>query len=209
MTDRATTRIELLTFLIIVAVAWWIFRSRTNPRPDLSFLPERFIVVDLETTGLNPDRHKIIEIAAIRVNRDSTRHDSFQSLIKITGKVPAKITEITGITNAMLDADGKPIETVLPQLLAFIGDLRIVTFNVEFDMAFLNAACARQKLAITNKVSCALQMARRAWPGRKSYKLSALAASGGMPTQTHRALADCELALLVYGAAAAKLRSIS
>lgn len=199
---------------IILAVAaiilWALFRSPQRARPvDLSILPERFIIFDLETTGLNPDRNKIIEIGAIRVHRDSNRHDTFQALIKIKGSVPAKITDITGITTEMLMADGDPIEQSLNDFLEFIGDLRLVSFNAPFDVGFMNAAlvsCGKPRLK--NPVSCALDMSRRAWPGRRSYKLKDLAKDAKLGTQNHRALGDCQLAMLVYAGAVNELRRI-
>ncbi len=200
-----------VVFLVCVcAIALWlVFRpSSKSPPVDLSFLPQHFVVFDFETTGLDPLRHKIIEIGAIRVNRDSIHHDSLHALIKTKGSVPAKITEITGITTDMLKAQGEPIETALPKFLDFIGDLRLVSFNAPFDLGFLRAAVVAQGLPLHNPWSCALDMARRAWPGRKSYKLSDLARDGGLDTQNHRALDDCKLALMVYTAAANKLRRI-
>ncbi len=152
--------------------------------------------------------HQIIEIGAIRINAGSTKADTLRALIKIDGDVPTKITEITGITKGMLDREGEPIETALPQFLAFIGDLPLVAFNAKFDMGFLHAAAKAQGFKIKNKHSCALVMARRAWPGRKSYKLSELAKSAGLATQDHRALDDCELALQIYMAAAIQLRNL-
>jgi DNA polymerase III epsilon subunit family exonuclease len=203
----------LLTFIMISAAGWMIydyFKNKiTSSKFNISILPERFVVLDLETTGLNPERNKIIEIGAIRVNRDSINHETFQSFVKIKGKVPGKITEITGITSEMLNTEGEPIEIVLPKFMEFIGDLRLVTFNAPFDMGFLKEAAKAQGLSIDNYWSCALDMARRAWPGRKSYKLSSLAKDGGLATQNHRALGDCQLALTVYTAAVKKLRSIS
>lgn len=202
---------ELIIGIVIVIIIGAIFagRSRSPQAPDTSILPERFIVFDLETTGLDAAKHKIIEIGAIRVNRDSIHHDSFQSLVKIDGAVPAKITEITGITKDMLVTNGETIDIALPQFLEFIGDLRLVSFNAPFDTGFLTAAATAQGRTIRNPVSCALDMARRAWPGRKTYRLADLAKDGGLAQQNHRALDDCKLALTVYAAAAAKLRRIS
>jgi DNA polymerase III epsilon subunit family exonuclease len=172
-------------------------------------LPNRFVVFDLETTGLYSDRHQIIEIGAIRFNSASTKHDTLCALIKIDGKLPARITEITGITKAMLDSEGEAIEAALPQFLDFIGDLRLVSFNAEFDIGFLKAAAKKQGRAVRNPVSCALKMSRRTWPGRSSYKLESLALDAGLSQQKHRALGDCELALQIYVAAAKQLGRIS
>lgn len=96
-------------------------RSRAKPEISLAHLPEQFIVFDLETTGLNPDKHEIIEIGAIPVNRDSTNHDTFKSLVKPARQVPKKITELTGINQAMLDSDGDSIESALRGFMSFVG----------------------------------------------------------------------------------------
>jgi DNA polymerase III epsilon subunit-like protein len=76
---------ELIVGLLLAAVAWWLLtrRKRAALAPaDVSILPERFVVFDLETTGLHPDRHEIIEIGAIRVDRDADKHQTFQTLVK-------------------------------------------------------------------------------------------------------------------------------
>ncbi len=199
----------VLVLLIIGGLAFLLFRRR-GYRVSIAHLPERFVVFDLETTGLDPERHEIIEIAAIRVNRDSANHQAFQALVKPNKKVPKKIIELTGISHEMLDGDGEAIDQALRDFAAFVGDLRLVSYNAEFDMAFLNAATARCGMApFSNPVSCALQMARRAWPGRRSYRLSDFARDGNLGSKdTHRALADCQRALIVYGAAASRLRSV-
>jgi DNA polymerase III subunit epsilon len=182
-------------------------RLRANRK--LSVLPERFVMVDLETTGLNSDKHEIIEIGAILVNRDSDVHTTFQALVKPSKRIPKKITEITGITQAMVKAQGEDLAQAMPQFLEFIGDHRLVIFNAEFDMGFLNVATAKLGLPpITNPVSCALKMARRAWPRRQSYRLADLARDGKIDGGgVHRAIADCQVALLVYSAAARELGS--
>jgi DNA polymerase III subunit epsilon len=196
-----------LIVLVIVALAYFLLRPQSKTKSiDMSILPPQFVVVDLETTGLDPEKHEIIEIGAVKVNRDSNTHATLQALIKIDKKVPKKITEITGITTEMLERDGEPLEVAFPQFLEFVGDLRLVFFNAPFDVAFLSRAAARFDKKIENPVSCALDMARRAWPGQKSYKLESLARTAGFSTTgTHRALKDCELTITVYGAAAVKL----
>lgn len=204
-----SSRVEWLVIIALAAVVIYFLRSRGKPQVSLSHLPERFVVFDLETTGLDPEKHEIIEFGAIRVNRDSVNHDTFQSLVKPSRKVPKKITELTGINQAMLDADGKPIEAALQDFLNFVGDLHLVSFNADFDMAFLQKAAAKHSISIHNPVSCALKMSRRAWPGRKSYRLADLAKDGNLGSDgTHRALGDCQRALIVYTAAASKLGTV-
>ena len=198
---------EWLILLSLAVIGYLYFKSR-GQKPDLSILPEQFIVLDLETTGLDPVKHKIIEIGAVKVNRDSNNHTTFQALVKPSKKVPKKITEITGITQEMVEAEGEEIESVLKEFADFIGDLRLVTFNAEFDMGFLKEAANSHGIALTNPVSCALKMARRAWPGLKSYRLADLANAGGLNCKgNHRALKDCQLTITVYTAAASKLGS--
>src|SRR5207248_573308 len=111
--------------------------SAENPVVDFSSVPPRFVVFDLETTGLNPKRHEIIEVGAIRVNRDADLHDTFQVFVKPLKRISKRITQINGISQDMVDLDGEPLETVLRDFAAFIGDLPLVSFNAEFDMAFL------------------------------------------------------------------------
>lgn len=205
---------EYLPILLLLAVvAFFLLRSR-KPRlqpVSIDVLPETFIVLDLETTGLKSGIHEIIEIAAIRFKKGTNTHDTFQSLVKPKKAVPNKIIEITGITQVMVESEGRPIGEVLEEFRNFVGELRLVTFNAEFDMAFLQAAATRSgKPAFANPVSCALKMARRAWPQRKSFRLDDLAKDGQIiEGKAHRALEDARRALIVYAAAAAQLKSIA
>ena len=209
--------LALLVAVLLIAVVVYIAtrppslaRAQRPSTSALAPLPERFVVFDLETTGLDWSKHEIIEIGAIRVNRDSTNHDTFQALVRPTRKVPKKITELTGITQEMLEADGDPIAKTLREFLEFAGGLPLVSFNAEFDMSFLAKAAQQAGVVVSNEVSCALIMARRAWPGRQSYRLADLARDGNLGNDgAHRALEDCKRTLVVYVAAAAKLRVAS
>ncbi|MFM5884335.1 MAG: PolC-type DNA polymerase III [Novosphingobium sp.] len=181
-------------------------RPREN---DLSILPEQFIVFDLETTGLDSRKHEIIEIGAIRVNRDGQNHETFETLAKPTGKIPTKITSITGITNDMVHADGVTIAEALSDFKLFAGNLPMIAFNSSFDEAFLQASCRSVSMEqFSNPMYCALQLSRRAWPGRKSYRLSELASDGNLALDSeHRALGDCKRTMIVFAAAASTLGS--
>lgn len=175
-------------------------------------LPDSFVVFDLETTGLDASQHEIIEIAAIKFKKGTTTYNTLQALIKPKkAAVPQRITELTGITQEMVDRDGEQIRDVLEEFASFVGGLRLVSFNAEFDMAFLQAAAKDNNLrSFRNPTSCALQMARKAWPNRKSYRLDELASDGKFNSGTaHRALEDARRALIVYAVATTTLKSMS
>jgi DNA polymerase III alpha subunit (gram-positive type) len=92
-------------------------------------LPEEFVVFDLETTGLNAQKNELIEIAAIKINKNATNHSFFESLVILKNKITPKVTKLNGITQELVDTEGKDLEPVLQEFLEFIGDLRLVAFN--------------------------------------------------------------------------------
>lgn len=207
--------IVLLVIVIVIALIFYgkYVRQRTaaastNRQHEraCALLQDEFIVVDLETTGLDPTRHTIIEIGAIRVTpvmiaAPTATAQTYQALVKTKKKLPVKITEITGLTKEVLDKDGDELPDVLKGFLAFVGERRIVTYNAEFDMAFLHAACDSLKMPrLRNPVSCALIMSRAAFPQLKNHRLATLAQMLGK-TQTHRAIGDAHVALIAYVAA--------
>ena len=99
---------------------------------SIDSLPDSFVVFDLETTGIDASQHEIIEIAAIRFKKGRTAHETLQGLVKPVGSVPRRITELTGITQEMVDRDGEPIRDALEDFRSFFGDLRLVSFNLKF-----------------------------------------------------------------------------
>jgi DNA polymerase III epsilon subunit family exonuclease len=173
------------------------------------------VVFDLETTGLDSELNEIIEIGALKVDLQNNANtlsqlhaNFFETLVKPSKKLPQKIISITGITDNMLNDLGEPLSKVLPEFLDFIGELPLVSYNSDFDMGFLHKAvskiCPDKKL--NNKVSCALKMAREAWPNLQSYKLSYLSKLLELDNQnTHRALGDSKRALIIYVHAATVL----
>jgi DNA polymerase III subunit epsilon len=176
--------------------------------PDLNCMPERFVVFDLETTGLRADTHEVIEVAAIKYERGKPESQYFQSLIDTGARLPKKITEITGIDREMIKAEGRVPSDVWPPFVEFVEDLPLISYNYEFDGAFLSAALEKYAggARLKNETVCALKLARRAWPGLKSYKLGDLAKMGKIDAgEAHRALSDARTALTIFSHAATKL----
>lgn len=96
---------------------------------------DNYIVIDLETTGLDPSYDEIIEFAAVRVENGAIISE-FQSLVKPSFPIDGFITELTGITNEMLSS-APSVDTVLPSFLDYVGQSTIVAHNANFDVNFL------------------------------------------------------------------------
>ncbi|MES2474937.1 MAG: 3'-5' exonuclease [Verrucomicrobiota bacterium] len=152
--------------------------------------------MDIETTGFSPDLHEITEIAAIRVNERFEVIDEMSRLVKITGTVPWRITEITGICDAMLRREGVPLAGVLEETWRFSGGMPSFAHNASFDRRFLDASASRLAMPFQFPLECSIPVFKRLLPGRRGYGLPVLAEAlqirgGG----AHRALADCRVLL--------------
>lgn len=159
---------------------------------------ECLVWIDLETTGLQPDRDEIIEFGALRLDGD--RETEFSCLVRPSGPLPQTVAELTGLTDEMLQEQGVAMEQALKKFLSFIGKDRLIGYNLSFDMVFLRAACQRNGQPMpTNRSADLLNLARRKVSGVSNFKLTTLAAHFALAQQTsHRALADCRLMREIY-----------
>jgi DNA polymerase III subunit epsilon len=98
-----------------------------------------FVIVDVETTGWLPEEAGITEIGAVRIG-DGRPPIEFSALVNPGHPIPADITALTGITNAMV-SQAPPIGAVLPGFLAFARGCVLTAHNAPFDIGFLTAAC--------------------------------------------------------------------
>jgi DNA polymerase-3 subunit epsilon len=160
-----------------------------------------FVVADLETTGLNREQDEVLEFGAVLVDPSGAVLSEFSALVRVEGQVPAFVTEITGITQAMAYTKGKPLPQALSAFLEFIGEHPVFFHNASFDKGFLGHAQARTRLPFSNPVHDTLAMARATWPGLSSHKLGVLAEYVGASPPTHRALSDVKATLAVLLAA--------
>lgn len=93
------------------------------------------VSLDIETTGLNPEKDKIISIGAVKVINGN--RETFYKLVKTNDKIPMNISKLTKIDNDLLNNDGISLKEALIELKNFISDAVIVGYNIQFDMQFL------------------------------------------------------------------------
>jgi DNA polymerase-3 subunit epsilon len=98
-----------------------------------------FVVVDVETTGWLPEEAGITEIGAVRVS-GSRIQAQFRTLVNPGSPIPADITALTGITDAMV-GQAPAISVAMPWFLAFARGCVLTAHNATFDIGFLSAAC--------------------------------------------------------------------
>ena len=110
-------------------------------KEDKNIEEAEYVVFDLETTGLEPALNEIIEIGAVKL-KDMKIVSKFHRLVKPKKPVSQFTTNLTGITNEMLEKEN-PIEVVLPEFLSFIENTILVAHNADFDYRFLREWVAK------------------------------------------------------------------
>jgi DNA polymerase III epsilon subunit family exonuclease len=153
----------------------------------------RFVVVDLETTGLVPARAAICEIGAVRVD-GLLPAGTFQTLVDPGLPLPPAVSNLTGLADR--DLRGAPrVETAVTRFLAFAGDAVLVAHNARFDLAFLNREVERLTgRRVASPVVDTVGLARRLLAGRvRRTGLASLSHLFGTSVRPcHRALPDAQ-----------------
>jgi DNA polymerase III subunit epsilon len=159
-----------------------------------------FVAFDLETTGLIAGVDRIVECAAVAFRGDAVV-DTFTRLVDPGMPIGPDASRVSGITDDMVRG-APPVAEALPELCAFLGRGVPMAHNAVFDVGFVSAACADAGLPVPpGPVLDTRGLARRAFPGRRSYSLSNLALDLGLEARgAHRALADAHTCRLLFGA---------
>ncbi len=157
-----------------------------------------FVVFDIETTGGNPSANGITEICALRFHKGVVE-DTFYTLVNPETPIPGLIRRMTGITPAMVK-DAPVIASILPELLAFLGDSILVSHNTQGDLTFFRYfALKYQKVTMNNFYLCTHLLGEKMWPESPRKNLGGLAEFLGVELHTvHRAQADTHLTLELF-----------
>ncbi|MGY2893738.1 DNA polymerase-3 subunit epsilon [Deinococcus sp. UYEF24] len=180
----------------------------TNRRPRTRYSAQvqsvadsnEYVVFDLETTGLSPERDAIVEIGALKVRGGQVQaHEVFQTLVRPqdahgrTLAIPWYTQRVHGISDQMVK-DAPNLSDVLPKFLEFVGGAAVVAHNVAFDSGFIRAGATRQGLVWKPaRELCTVQLSRRAFPHERGHKLDAVASRLGLEFEVggrHRSMGD-------------------
>ncbi len=152
------------------------------------------VAIDIETTGLDPNRSAITELAAVRFNGHRIEGE-WSTLVNPGQPIPPMIVQLTGITNEMVK-NAPPLNAVLAEFADFVGIDPVVGQNVVFDLSFLQ----KHGILQFNEIVDTYELASVLLPTASRYNLTALALQLGIPLleDAHRALADARVTQAVF-----------
>lgn len=165
-----------------------LYEELPDRAKDLQFglLEDDIVVLDTETTGLDPASCSLLEIAAIRM-RGGERIAEFHTLMNPGRAIPEEITELTGITQDDVEGAPSPREAVA-QFAEFVGSSDLVAHNADFDRSFI----MRQALPgeFPGNWIDSLTLSFIVLPRLKSHRLVDLARAFNLDAPSHRAMDD-------------------
>lgn len=161
-----------------------------------------FVVIDIETTGLNSNPNygevnHIIEVGAVKIEQGKIT-EKFSSFCACPIPLPQAIEKLTGITNADL-ANAPSVKQVLCELNRFCKKSEIVGHNISFDLGFLNYYGAKYKISFKGAYVDTLAMSRKLLKNElKNYRLSTVAEHFKLKFNGHRALNDAMVTAKIF-----------
>lgn len=160
-----------------------------------------FTAFDTETTGLNKLNDRIIEIGAVKFDKNGII-DSFSSLINPNIKLPRLCYELSGICDEML-VNEPTIDKILPDFYRFISNTRLIAHNANFDVNFINCEATRFNFPTLAKPCIpaldTVQISRFCFPDFENHKLQNLANIFSIdPGKAHRAYDDAVVCMEVF-----------
>lgn len=165
------------------------------PQEDNRLLNEtNYIVFDFETTGAKTPPCRVTEIGAVRVDKGEIG-ESFHSLVNPETPIPAFITSLTNIDDAMVKNSPKFAE-IVGDFLDFVGDSVLVAHNAMFDMRFLNVEVGRVHInyRVANPYLCTVRLSRKLIPEIENHKLSTVANYYSINLENHHRASDDAMA---------------
>ena len=156
--------------------------------PPLHSFAQPLAIVDLETTGTHALRDRITEVAVILIDAQGVRE--WSTLIQPDVRIPAFITQLTGISNDTVAA-APTFATIAPYLASLLQGRLLIAHHARFDYSFLKAEFERAGLRFQTRTLCSVRLSRALNPDQARHDLDAVIAAYGISTtQRHRALED-------------------
>lgn len=150
---------------------------------------DSYVCIDLETSGLEPKKDRILEIGVIKVI-DGKPVDRYETLVDAGVRLKNEIVQLTGISEEMTKT-GKPADVAIRECVEFVGDLPLLGHCIRFDYSFLKKAAVNHNLKFEKQALDTLKIARKTLPELESRSLGALCQYYKIPQKrSHRAIDD-------------------
>ncbi len=149
---------------------------------------DSFVVFDIETTGFSPEKNRIIEIGAVKVEKGVIT-DKFSTFVNPDVPIPFEIEQLTGINDNMVLPAPK-IDVILPQFLAFCEGCSLVAHNASFDVSFISQNAALLGLSFDPTVLDTVALARHLLPNLNRFKLDTVAKALNISLENHHRAVD-------------------
>lgn len=175
-----------------------IHEQQRMKTPKTSGKIPAFVVLDIETTGTNIDQDSIIAIGAVKHDQTG-KIEHIQQFIKLGHPLPKEITKLTGITDSKLATEGVELDNAMENFRDFIGTLKIVGYNISFDLNFIRQAL--RQLGENNLVNQSvdlLSLIKQIQKFLPNYRLATVLKKYSINNeQAHDALSDAQATMLL------------
>lgn len=158
--------------------------------PDDESLNREYVVLDIETTGLQAGKDRIIEIAAVKIGMDDKIVDEYHTMVNPGMRIPPETIKVHHITDDMVE-DAPSIGEVMPRLAEFCKGYVVCAHNANFDLGFLRMDAEKVQVKLPDMVLDTLPLARAVLTDMKRHKLDMICKRLNIKLDTHhRALFD-------------------
>ncbi len=160
-------------------------------------LKDEYVVFDIETTGFNPKKCKIIEIGAVKIVNGEVV-DRFSEFVNPQVPIPYRITELTSIKDEMVE-NAPTIEEILPRFMDFCKGSVLVAHNATFDTSFIKYNCKQLGLEYDYTHIDTVELARYLHPNMARFNLDAVCKAENLVNEHHhRAVDDAEVTAKIF-----------
>ena len=154
---------------------------------------QRWLFLDVETTGSTATRDRVTEVAWVLLDGETGQVTKESHLVNPDARIPAFIQQLTGITDDMV-ADAPRFSAIAPRLAAAMDGAVFVAHNARFDYGFVKNEFKRIGQSVRAPVLCSVKLSRLFFPAEKRHNLDAVMARHQLQADSrHRALTDADL----------------